>query len=110
MKHLRHEIRKDEVYEGDLVLHSATLGGLWGGKRGKRGGEKGVRRPTCKAQPVQGGCKEGARRVQGGCKEGARRVQGGGEYGSKGKWKSASAPRDHQEEEIKEDLNLSDTL
>ena len=59
---------------------------------------------------VQGGCKEGAGRVQGGCKEGARRVQGGGEYGSKGKWKSASAPRDHQEEEIKEDLNLSDTL
>ena len=44
------------------------------------------------------------------CEEGARRVQGGGEYGSKGKWKSASAPRDHQEEEIKDDLNLSDTL
>ena len=54
--------------------------------------------------------REGARRVQGGCREGARRVQGGGEYGSKGKWKSASAPRDHQEEEIKEDLNLSNTL
>ena len=48
--------------------------------------------------------------TRGGCREGARRVQGGGEYGSKGKWKSASAPRDHQEEEIKEDLNLSDTL
>ena len=34
------------------------------------------------------GRREGARRVQ----EGARRVQGRGEYGSKGKWKSASAP------------------
>ena len=45
-----------------------------------------------------------------GCREDAGRVKGGGEYGSKGKWKSASAPRDHQEEEIKEDLNLSDTL
>ena len=42
--------------------------------------------------------------------EGAGKVQGGGEYGSKGKWKSASAPRDHQEEEIKEDFSLSDTL
>ena len=51
------------------------------------------------------GREEGAGRVQGGCKEGARRVRGGGEYGSKGKWKWASAPRGHQEEEIKEDIN-----
>ena len=59
---------------------------------------------------TRGGRKEVARRSRGGCKWGARRVRGGGEYGSKGKWKSAMAPRDHQEEEIKEDLNLSDTL
>ena len=37
-------------------------------------------------------------------------VQGGGEYGSKGKWKSASAPRDHQEEDLKEDIIRSNTL
>ena len=88
---------------------AASLG-HFGAAEGAKEHSKWLRRPTCKVQPVQGGCREGAGRVQGGCEEGSRRVQGGGEYGSKGKWKSASAPRDHQEEEIKEDLNLSDTL
>ena len=37
-------------------------------------------------------------------------MQGGGEYGSKGKWKSASARRGHQEEDLKEDIIRSNTL
>ena len=57
-----------------------TLGdvGVTFGAKGAHGeGRKGVRRPTCKAEPVQGGCKEGAGRVQGECKESARRVRVG---------------------------------
>ena len=42
--------------------------------------------------------------------DGASGVQGGCEDGSKGKWKSASAPRDHQEEDLKEDIIRSNTL
>ena len=75
MKHLRHQSRKKEVYEIDLVMHRAPLGDFWR-ERGQIGGGKWVRRPTCKAQPVQGGCRESARRVQGGCRDGARMVRG----------------------------------
>ena len=87
------------------VSCSFIVGSWWtfGGKRGKKGGPKEVRRPTCKARKVQGGCKygarrvrggcrDGARRVQGGCREGARRHQGGTEYGSKGDLKPPMVP------------------
>ena len=29
MKHLRHQSRKKEVYESDLVMHRAPLGDFW---------------------------------------------------------------------------------
>ena len=89
-----------------------VAGGLWGGLGrlgGALGGLKLQNTHICEANEGSGDqvykTEAGARRVQGGCKEGAGRVQGGGEYGSKGKWKSARAPRGHQEEEIKEDIN-----
>ena len=72
MKHLRHPTRKDEVYEGDLVLHHATFGGF-GREMGAKEGVKGIPRPICKAEPVHGGWREGAGRVQGRCKDSARR-------------------------------------
>ena len=87
MKHLRHQNRKKEVYEGDFVIHSGLLGDFWGGK-GAKGTDHSYLRvkqelwgPTNNSEVgagrVQGGCEEGARRARGGCNEGAGRVQGG---------------------------------
>ena len=53
------------------------FGLTFGAKGANDQGGKGVRRPNGKPEPVQGGCREGARRVQGGCEEGARSLQGG---------------------------------
>ena len=107
---------------GHWELGGTFLGGFWcleglfGGPWGDLGRALGAykqetlifatvtKRRATKMQ-TRGGRRPGAGRVQAGRRQGARRVQGGGEYGSKGKWKSASAPRDHQEEEIKEDIN-----
>ena len=65
MKHLRHQSRKKELYEGDLVIHSGLLGDFWGGKGAKGEGQK--RSGDQLARP--GKCKDGARIVQGGSRE-----------------------------------------
>ena len=62
MKHLRHQDRKEEVYECDLATHRGPLGDFWGAK----GGQKGPGDQLAEASVVQRGCKEGTRRVQGG--------------------------------------------
>ena len=64
MKHLRHQDRKEEVYECDLATHRGPLGDFWG----EKGSQK---RPG--NQPAE--CGEGAERVQRGCREGAKMVK-----------------------------------
>ena len=72
MKHLGHQSRKKEVYDGDMVVYSGIMGDFWGGNGGEKGGKRGPGDQL--ARP--GRCREGAGRLQGGCREGARRVQG----------------------------------
>ena len=56
MKHLRHQSRKKEVYESDLVMHRARLGDFWREMGQKRRGKAGP------ATNLQGPA--GARRLQ----------------------------------------------
>ena len=92
---LRERARQARGPNADALQGSGgTLGGHWGPKKQ----ETLIFDSETKAPAT----KKHKRR---GCRYGARRVQGGSEYGSKGKWKSASAPRDHEEEDLKEDIN-----
>ena len=88
MKHLRHQSRKKEVYESDLVMHRAPLGDFWRERGQKRRGKVGP------ATNLQGPA--GARRVQGGC-----------EYGSKGNLKSSRVPRELLPLKKKRDISFN---
>ena len=76
MKHLGHQNREKDVYDGDMVVYSGTIGYLWGAMGAKREAKEGqatnLHLPES-ARKVRGGCEEGAGRVQGWCKDGARR-------------------------------------
>ena len=74
MKHLGHQNRKKDVYDGDMVVYRGIMGDFWGvmgAKREAKGGQTTNLHLPESARRVRGGRKEGARRVQGGCKEGA---------------------------------------
>ena len=76
MKHLGHQNRKKDVYDGYMVVFGGTMGDFWGVMGAKREAKEGqatnLHLPES-ARRVRGGCKEGARRVQGWCKDCARR-------------------------------------
>ena len=85
MKHLGHQNRKKDVYDGDMVVYSGTMGDFWcvmGAKRETKEGQATNLHLPESARRVRGGCEEGTRMVRGGCGDGARIVQGDLEYSS----------------------------
>ena len=85
MNHLWHHNRKKNVYDGDMVVYSGTMGDFWGVMGAKREAKEGqatnLHLPESARRP-RGDRKETARRPQGWCREGARMVQGDLEYSS----------------------------
>ena len=76
MKHLGHQNRKKDVYDGDMVVYSGTMGDLWGVMGAKNEAKEGqatnLHLPESARRP-QGDRREIARRPQGDRKDGARR-------------------------------------
>ena len=68
MKHLGHQNRKKDVYDGDMVVYSGTIGDFWGVMGAKREAKEGqatnLHLPESAGRP-QGDRKETARRLQG---------------------------------------------
>ena len=69
MKHLGHQNRKQDVYDGDMVVYSGTMGDLWGVMGARREAKEG----QATNLQAQGGRREVAGRSQGDRKDGARR-------------------------------------
>ena len=76
MKHLGHQNREKNVYDGDMVVYRGTMGDFWGVIGAKREAKEGqatnLQAPESARRP-RGGCRDGARLVQGWCRDGARR-------------------------------------
>ena len=74
MKHLGHQNRKKDVYDGDMVVYSGTMGDFWGVMGAKREAKEG--------QATNLHLPESARRPQVDRRSTARMVQGDLEYSS----------------------------
>ena len=65
MKHLGHQNRKKDVYDGDMMVYRGTMGDFWGVMGAKREAKEG----QATNLHLPGDRRETARRPQGWCKE-----------------------------------------
>ena len=88
MKHLGHQNREKDVYDGDMVVSSGTMGDFWGVMGAKReakedqGGEKGGKRGPGDQLSAAGMTEDGPRMGRGWARDGPGMMQGGLEYNS----------------------------
>ena len=73
MKHLGHQNREKDVYDGDMVVYSGTIGYFWGVKGAKREAKEG----QATNLQAHGGRREVARRPQGWCEGSFLSYEGG---------------------------------